>query len=273
MRARARPHALRAAVRAARDGAARRTSRRRRAPSRRCTTQVQRAAAGDVHAQQGVVGDAQALRRSGAPAGTAPLNRALLELDGQPAGYALYRVQAGLAARLQQGDGDDLSRSSHRRPRPPASCGGGSSTSTGRRSSSPTCCRSTIRCSCCSPSRAGCSSRSTTVCGCGCSTCPARSAARTYAEARSGRARACPIELVPENAGRWRVIDRRRRAHRGARPICGSTSPSSARCISAASASPISPGHCSIEELNREPPRAPMRSSAPTLEPWCAEIF
>ena len=48
---------------------------------------------GHVRAQQGVVGDAQALRRPGAATRAARRTRALLELDGKPAGYAIYTVQ------------------------------------------------------------------------------------------------------------------------------------------------------------------------------------
>ena len=131
-RARAGSHAVRRPVRGTRNGAAGRPRR-----SGGCLPAAVRAApcaaAGHVHAKQGLVGDAQALRRPGTAArgrtaqpGAARARRRAGRLRPLPR-------QAGLGSRLQQGDGDDSSRSSRRRPRPRASSGAGSSTSTGRR--------------------------------------------------------------------------------------------------------------------------------------------
>ena len=59
-----------------------------------------------------------------------PLTYALLTLDGAPAGYALYRVTQDWHAGASK-ERCGSSRRSHPRPRPPGSCGGGCSTSTG----------------------------------------------------------------------------------------------------------------------------------------------
>ena len=95
--------------------------------------------------------------RSGSRCSSSMANPRLRDLHREP----------GLGARLvrRQGGGDRGGQRRLRRRR--ASCGGGCSTSTGPRSSRRACCRSTIRCSCCSPSRGACSSRSVTASGCG----------------------------------------------------------------------------------------------------------
>ena len=98
---------------------------------------------GDVPAVAMRGGRRGGCRRSGERAGR-PKNRVLLELDGKPAGYAIYTREAGVGAGgVSRGRRERSSRRSRPSRRPRASCGAGCSTSTGRRRSSPTCCRST----------------------------------------------------------------------------------------------------------------------------------
>ena len=228
------------AVRAARDGA----------PGRARRGGAQLPAALRRGASRSVRACSAAARPGGRRAGSStirpaaqggPLNRALLELDGEPAGYALYRVRAGLAARLQQGGRHD--------PGGRRADSGGNPRALALAARLRLDVRVRRRPAAARPSavpaarRAApdCSSRSTTACGCGWSTCRGALAARTYADAE-------PVVLdvvdafLPENDGRWRVSADGVERDPGASPICGSTSRSSARCTSAASTSPGSHG-------------------------------
>ena len=115
-------------------------------------------------------------------AGRRRCNRALLELDGAPAGYAIYRVEQDWAA-----GGRARARSTSSRRSTPDARGDARALALPARLRldvavrRPTCCRSTIRSSCCSPSRGGCASRSTTGSGCGWSTSARRWRRARYA--------------------------------------------------------------------------------------------
>ena len=103
----ARAHAFRAAVRAARHGAAASTSTRRRSVFPPLYEQVVRAAARDVLAQQGVVGDAQAERRSrAAPRRAAATARCSSSTASRPATRSTASQQ-DWAAGVSKRHGDD----------------------------------------------------------------------------------------------------------------------------------------------------------------------
>ena len=91
-----------------------------------------RAAAGDVHAQRGLVGDAPALRRPGTAAGR-PAEPGAARARRRAGRLCPLPRQAGLAAGLEQGDRHDRRGRHADGPTPRASSGAGSSTSTGRR--------------------------------------------------------------------------------------------------------------------------------------------
>ena len=141
------------------------TSTRRRGRSRRSTSRCSRS----------VPGCSRGRTRGGRGAGSSPSPFGAADREAARPARARRRAggvrdlhrEPGLGARVvgRQGDRRRGGRTDARRRR--ASCGAGCSTSTGRPSSRPACCRSTIRCSCSSPSRGACGSRSATASGCG----------------------------------------------------------------------------------------------------------
>ncbi len=186
-----------------------RAARRRRRGAHAVPARVEPGApahSGHARAFAELVGVSRPLRAARA-AGGRPKRYVVLERDGRPEGYAVYRHKP----KWEDGDVGLRARGAWRRSRStasrPRSSGATSSTSTGRRGSEPACCRSTIRSGGCSRRRRRMRPRIGDGLWVRLVDVGAALSARSYA-ADGAVVLDVADEFCPWNDGRWRVTSR-----------------------------------------------------------------